>query len=177
MQPTQPVTPAPAGAPLGPPPAPAVVLFDLRGNASVAAAPAEDDDLYDFLSALTGYSQLEPWTFILSRKDTTLMAALYLNEVGAYEDSVNPAISEALGVEVRGKAVLVCMEEYEDDDGEGAWSKVLSVEALLRKLAERGEPLPEAAGKRLEGRVGDVMHELRRMLVFRRRAPAYAPLQ
>ena len=166
MQPTQPVTPAPA-----------VVLFDLLGTASVAAAPAEDDDLYDFLSALTGYSQLEPWTFILSRNETTLMAALYLNEVGAYEDSVNPAISEALGVEVRGKAVLVCMEEFDGDlDGEGAWSKVLSVEALLRKLAERGEPLPEAAGKRLEGRVGDVMHELRRMLVFRRRAPGYARL-
>jgi hypothetical protein len=151
--------------------APTVVLFDERGAASaVAVAPAAADDLYGFLRELTGYAELEPWTFVLSRVDTTLLMALYCNEVGVYENSINVVVSEALGVELLGKAVLVCMEEFQgDDDGEGEWSTVVSAETLLRKLAERGEPLPVYEDKRLRGRVGDLMHEMRSMLAKNRR--------
>ena len=175
MQATQPVQPAQpaAGAPEGPAPAdaPTVVHFDERGASSVfAVAPAAADDLYGFLKELTGYAELEPWTFVLSRGATTLLMTLYCNEVGVYENSLNVAVSEALGVELLGKAVLVCMEEFEgDDDGEGEWSRVVSAENLLGKLAERGEPLPVYEDKRFQGRVGDLVHEMRSMLAKRRR--------
>ena len=175
MQATQPVQPAQpaAGAPEGPAPAdaPTVVHFDERGASSVfAVAPAAADDLYGFLKELTGYAELEPWTFVLSRGATTLLMTLYCNEVGVYENSLNVAVSEALGVVLLGKAVLVCMEEFEgDDDGEGEWSRVVSAENLLGKLAERGEPLPVYEDKRFQGRVGDLVHEMRSMLAKRRR--------
>lgn len=167
----QPAQPA-AGAPEGPAPAaaPTVVLFDEHGAASVVAVAPAADDLYGFLKELTGYAELEPWTFVLSRGATTLLMTLYCNEVGVYENSLNVAVSEALGVELLGKAVLVCMEEFEgDDDGEGEWSRVVSAENLLGKLAERGEPLPVYEDKRFQGRVGDLMHEMRSMLAERSR--------
>jgi len=164
MQATPPAQPAPADAP-------SVVHFDERGAASVVAvAPAAADDLYGFLKELTGYAELEPWSFVLSRGPTTLLATLYCNEVGVYESARNVAVSEALGVELLGRAVLVCMEEREgDEDGEGEWSRVVSAETLLGKLAERGEPLPVYSDKRFAGRVGDLVHEMRRMLAKRRR--------
>ena len=165
MQPAPP-TDAPADAPAD---APTVVLFDELGAATAVAAPAADD-LYRFLRELTGYAQLEPWTFVLSRGDTTLLMALYCNEVGVYENSMNLAVSQALGVELLGKAVLVCMEEFEgDEDGEGEWSAVVSAETLLRKLAARGEPLPVYEDTRFQGRVGDLVHEMRSMLAKHRR--------
>ena len=171
MQATQPAQPAQPAA------APTVVLFDERGAASVVAvapgapgAPAAADDLYGFLKELTGYAELEPWPFVLSRGATTLLMTLYCNEVGVHENSLNVAVSEALGVVLLGKAVLVCMEEFEgDDDGEGEWSRVLSAENLLGKLAERGEPLPVYEDKRFQGRVGDLVHEMRSMLAERSR--------
>ena len=174
MQATQRAQPAQPAQSTPPAAAPTVVLFDERGSASVVAvapvAPAAADDLYGFLKELTGYAELEPWTFVLSRGATTLLMTLYCNEVGVYENSLNVAVSEALGVELLGKAVLVCMEEFEgDDDGEGEWSRVVSAENLLGKLAERGEPLPVYEDKRFQGRVGDLVHEMRSMLAERSR--------
>ena len=171
MQATQRSQPAQPAQSTPPAAAPTVVLFDERGAASVVpVAPAAADDLYGFLKELTGYAELEPWTFVLSRGATTLLMTLYCNEVGVYENSLNVAVSEALGVELLGKAVLVCMEEFEgDEDGEGEWSRVVSAENLLCKLAERGEPLPVCEDKRFEGRVGDLVHEMRSMIAKRRR--------
>ena len=170
MQATQRAQPAQPAQSTPPADAPTVVHFDERGAASVVAvAPAAADDLYGFLKELTGYAELEPWTFVLSRGATTLLMTLYCNEVGVYENSLNVAVSEALGVELLGKAVLVCMEEFEgDEDGEGEWSRVVSAENLLGKLAERGEPLPVYEDKRFQGRVGDLVHEMRSMLAKRR---------
>lgn len=165
--PPAPPAEAPAEAPAG---APAVVLFDELGAASAVPVAAAGDALYGVLQELTGYAELEPWMFVMSRGATTLAVALYVNEVGRYENSLNRAVSELLGVQLFGKAVFVCMEEFAgDENGEGAWSTVVSAEAMVRALAARGESLPEYGDNRLGGRVGDFMQEMRNTLAERRR--------
>lgn len=143
-----------------------VMLFDEHGDVKSSPVAPANDDLYDSLTKLTGYKILEPWNFILSREDTKLIVAVYCNEEGRLDKSpLNLHVSQALGVELFGKAVLVCFEEFDgDDDGEGEWSAVISHERLLEKLDERGESLSVARDKRFPGRLGDLMHELRNML-------------
>jgi hypothetical protein len=53
-----------------------------------------------------------------------------------YENSINVDVSEVLGVQLLGKAVLVCMEEFQgDDNGEGEWNTVVSAETLRHSAA------------------------------------------
>lgn len=166
-------TPCSADTTLSPAPsdsAPSVFLLPHLLRDSVAAAvlvpPPAVDNVYEFLKSVTGYAVLESWTFVLSRDDTsTLIAAVYCNEDGREEDELNVGASHILGVEVYGKAVLVCLEEGEgDEDGEGEYSSAVSVEALVRKLDERGEELPEYKEKIVDGRVGDLLHQIKLML-------------
>ena len=158
-------TAEPAGAPLAPPPKPNVIHFYENGDSCTMLVAQEEDTLYASLQQITGYYELEHWNFVLSREGTALIAAVYCNEVGRYASPLNLTVSQALGVEVFGKVVIACFEEHHgDEDGEGQWSAVISHNTLLEKLAERGEALPVYHDKRLRGRVGDLMHEIRKIL-------------
>jgi hypothetical protein len=166
--------PAGARAPEGPsPPAPprkpTVIHYDEKGDSCTMLVAQEEDALYARLQQITGYEELECWNFVLSREGTALVAAVYCNEVGRYESPLNLPVSQALGVEVFGQVVIACFEEHHgDEDGEGQWSAVISHTTLLEKLAERGEALPASCDKRLRGRAGDLMHEIRKVLSRRR---------
>ncbi len=146
-----------------------VIHFDENGNSCTMLLPPVEDELYASLQRITGYEELEPWNFVLSREGTALVAAVYCNEVGRYESPLNLTVSQALGVEVFGQVVIACFEEHHgDEDGEGQWSALISYKTLLEKLAERGEALPVYNDKRLRGQVGDLMHKIRKVLSRRR---------
>lgn len=152
--------------------APSVILMDDGTLIHVTVPPAAVDDVYAFLKLVTGYAVLEPWNFVLSRNDaSTLIVAVYSNEDGRHENALNLGVSEILGVQLYGNAVVVCFQEFAgDDDGEGQYSSVVSLETLLRMLDERGEELPVHPEKIVSGRLGDLLHEIKRMLA-RRQAP------
>jgi hypothetical protein len=151
--------------------APSVILMDDGTLIHVTVPPAAADDVYAFLKLVTGYAVREPWNFVLSRNDaSTLIVAVYSNEVGRHENALNLGVSQILGLELYGNAVVVCFEEGEgDEDGEGQYSSVVSLETLLRKLYERGEELPVHPEKIVSGRLGDQLHEIKRILGDRRR--------
>lgn len=150
-----------------------------RVAAPIVVPPTAVDDVYGFLLQVTGYEVLEPWSFVLSRNDaSTLLAVVYCNEQGRYENELNAGASQTLGVELFGKAVLVCLEEGQcggggggEDSGEDSgeesaedYSSVVSLEAFLRKLEERGEGIPKCTGSTVSGRVGDLLHQIKLML-------------
>jgi hypothetical protein len=145
---------------------PSIVLMGDRLLKHVPVPPASADDVYPFLKLVTGYAVLEPWNFVLSRNEaSTLIVAVYCNEVGRHENVLNPGVSALLGVELYGTAALVCFEEGEgDENGEGQYSAVVSPETLIRKLEARSEVLAVHPDKIISGRLGDLLHEIRRML-------------
>jgi len=148
---------------------PTVIHYDEKGGSCTMVVAHEEDALYARLQQITGYEELECWNFVLSREGTALVAAVYSNDGGRYQSPLNLPVSRALGVELFGQAVIACFEEHHGDaDGEGQWSAVISHATLLEKLAERGEALPVHHDKRLRGRAGDLVHEIRKMLSRRR---------
>jgi hypothetical protein len=145
---------------------PSLILMDDHTLMHVTIPPAAAVDVYSFVKLVTGYALLEQRKFVLSRNNaSTLIAVVYCNDVGRREDALNPGVSEILGVELHGNAVLVCFEEGAgDEDRGGHYSSVVSHETLMRKLDERGEELPVHPQKIVSGRLGDLLHEIKRML-------------
>jgi hypothetical protein len=144
--------------------APTVILLDeLAIFHRVLVPPPDVDDVYFFLREVTGYPQLEWQTFVLSRNDaSTLIVVVYSNELGRSCNKLNVGASQMLGQELFGKAVIVCFEEGQgDENGVGAYSSVVGLDAFLGKLAERGQTLPLYKEKIAGGRVGDLLQTIK----------------
>jgi hypothetical protein len=136
-----------------------VLLFDQNGYVEDHSVWSGTGELYGTVQKLTGYKQLDMWKYGMSHEDTNLIVAIYVSSEGPDNPPLNVRLTNALGSELFGKAVLVCFEEFEGDEAQSEWTNVISHEKLLEKLAERGKPV-SVYHDVYPCILGDLMHEL-----------------
>ena len=163
------------GSPPGSPPEPAdddlagapsvLLVTDDNWMRELAVPPEHAGDVHAFVVEATGEEDLQYEDVLVSSLPPALTLAVYTTCTLRADVAVcNELASTLLGRAVFGPAVLVCLEglqpaEGGDLGGEGAGAaeragpggfvefRVVTAEALARRFAERGRPVPECGAK------------------------------
>lgn len=144
-------------------------LLGDKSAVPIPVPPSAVDNAHEFLKQVTGCAVLESRDCVFSPKGdlypSTLKTVVYFNKEGQRENEPNLGASRILGLDLYGKVVVVCYEEGEgDEDGEGQYSSVISLETLMCKLYQRSHDFPYHTKRIVSGRLGDMLHEMKCMM-------------